>query len=903
MKIFLNKIYFKLQFSFKKPLVYTNGDYIKQIAQFNQKQLLKNLDLHNFGLKTDQIEIRRKKYGINTLKNTKFNWILEFLKAYFGPFNIILSIITIYNLFSYFTTNDTSIYSLVAAIIVGTMILLSGTLIYIQSIRAFFITKHLTILVKNTATVIRNININQITKENSIKIIKQAQEINVNELLPGDLIYLSAGDLIPADLKILLSNDLFINQSSLTGESLPAEKHAINDPTYQNLFDLQNICFMGTSVVSGSAIAIVIATATNTYFATIADTINKQRPLSSFSKGIKRVTLMLICFMLVMVPIVLIINGLLKSDWPAAFIFSISVAVGLTPEMLPMIVTSNLARGASKMSKQKVVVKQLAAIQNLGAIDILCTDKTGTLTNDNIEVVNHITLDNKTNNDLIKFIYLNSYFQTGIKNPMDNSIIEFGEKNKLKNISDYYQKIDEIPFDFNRRKLTIVLQDKLNNKKLICKGAIEEVINTCNRIVYQDKVIPLNSDLMKMVNKKITKLNEQGLRVLGVSYEDTNLTNNKYNETNEKNLIFLGFVTFLDTPKPTATKMIKLLKTHGVDLKILTGDNELVTRAICNRVNLEIKGLISGEQLTGLTKYELKRVVENNNIFVKLNPLQKAKIIQTLKSNDHVVGFMGDGINDALVLRNADVGISVDNATDIAKEASDIILLEKSLLVLEKGIIEGRRIFGNILKYIKITIASNFGNVFSVLVASAWFAFAPMSPVQLLFQNLLYDISQFTIAFDRVDPSFLLKPQRWNPKGMLPFAFINGPISSIFDISTFAILGFGFGVFANPSAENINMFNSGWFIEGLLTQTLIVQMFRTEKIPFIQSRGTWPVNIMAIAICTIGLSLPYTYIGHQMNMVGPPPTYIPIVLGIIMTYCVLSQLIKMGYIKTFKKWL
>ncbi len=385
MKIFLNKIYFKLQFSFKKPLVYTNGDYIKQIAHFNQKQLLKNLDLHNFGLKTDQIEIRRKKYGINTLKNTKFNWILEFLKAYFGPFNIILAIITIYNLFSYFTTNDTSIYSLVAAIIVGTMILLSGTLIYIQSIRAFFITKHLTILVKNTTTVIRNININQITKENSIKIIKQAQEINVNELLLGDLIYLSAGDLIPADLKILLSNDLFINQSSLTGESLLAEKHAINDPTYQNLFDLQNICFMGTSVVSGSAIAIVIATATNTYFATIVDTINKQRPLSSFSKGIKRVTLMLICFMLVMVPIVLIINGLLKNNWPAAFIFSISVAVGLTPEMLPMIVTSNLARGASKMSKQKVVVKQLAAIQNLGAIDILCTDKTGTLTNDNLK--------------------------------------------------------------------------------------------------------------------------------------------------------------------------------------------------------------------------------------------------------------------------------------------------------------------------------------------------------------------------------------------------------------------------------------------------------------------------------------------------------------------------------------
>lgn len=603
MKYFLNKIYFKLPFSFKKPLVYTNGDNIKQIAQLNQKQLLKQLELDSFGLQDDQIEIRRKKYGINALKNTKFNWILEFLKAYFGPFNIILSIITIYNLVTYFTTDDASIYSLVAAIIVGTMILLSGTLIYIQSIRAFFITKRLTVLVKNTTTVIRNININQINNENSIKIIKQAQEINVNDLLPGDLVYLSAGDLIPADLKILLSNDLFINQSSLTGESLPAEKHAINNANCQNLFDLQNIYFMGTSVIAGSAIAIVLATATNTYFATIAEAITKQRPLSSFSKGIKRVTLMLICFMLVMVPIVLLINGLLKSDWPAAFIFSISVAVGLTPEMLPMIVTSNLARGASKMSKQKVVVKQLAAIQNLGAIDVLCTDKTDTLTNDNIEVVDYITLDNKTNNDLINFIYLNSYFQTGIKNPIDNSIIKFGQQNQLKNISNYFKKIDEIPFDFNRRKLTIVLQDKLNNKKLICKGAVEEVIKTCNRIFYQDKVVPLNSDLIKMVNTKIAKLNEQGLRVLGVSYEDANLTNKKYNETNETNLIFLGFVTFLDTPKPTATKMIKLLKKHGVDLKILTGDNELVTRAICNRVNLKINGLISGDQLTKLTEY------------------------------------------------------------------------------------------------------------------------------------------------------------------------------------------------------------------------------------------------------------------------------------------------------------
>ncbi len=794
--------------------------------------------------------------------------------------------------------------SLVAAIIVGTMIILSGTLIYIQAMRAFFITKRLTILVNNTVTVIRNVNAGQsINKENSIAIIKQAQEINVSELLPGDLIYLSAGDLIPADVKILLSNDLFINHSSLTGESLPAEKHADNNPQHQNLFDLQNICFMGTSVISGSAIAIVLATGANTYFATIAQTINQKRPITNFSKGIKRVTLMLICFMLIMVPIVFIVNGFLKNDWASAFIFSISVAVGLTPEMLPMIVTSNLARGANKMSKQKIVVKQLAAIQNLGAIDVLCTDKTGTATNDNIEVVNYITLDNQENKDLISLIYLNSYFQTGIKNPMDSSIIKFGQEHNLNDLHKYYQKIDEIPFDFNRRKLTIVLQDELNNKKLICKGAVEEVIKSCNRIFYQGKIVPLTSDLLRMANATITNLNQKGLRLLGVAYEDQNLTASKYNEENEKDLIFYGFVSFLDIPKPSAVKMIKLLKAHGVDLKILTGDNELVTRAICNRVNLEIKGLISGEQLIGLAEYELKQIVENNNIFVKLNPLQKAKIIEVLKSNDHVVGFMGDGINDALVLRQADVGISVDNATDIAKEASDIILLEKSLLVLENGIVEGRRIFGNILKYIKITIASNFGNVFSILVSLAWFSFSPMSPIQILFQNLLYDISQFAIAFDRVDDAFLLKPQRWNAKDMLPFAFINGPISSIFDLTTFAILGIGFGVFPNPTEHNVNMFNSGWFIGGLLTQTLVVQMFRTEKIPFIQSRATWPVNVMAIFICMTGLVLPYTYLGNQMNMVGPPPIYIPIVLGIVASYCLLSQIIKMGYIKVFKKWL
>ncbi|WP_368486742.1 magnesium-translocating P-type ATPase [Spiroplasma sp. DGKH1] len=891
----------------KKEIGFAKTDEIKRIAQLGQVGILDHFHLPKFGLDFDQAKEIAKEYGDNTLKEVKFHWFLELLKVFLNPFNIVLGCIALYNLLSYFFMNGDS-FELVGTVIVLVMIFISTTVSYIQEVRSYLVTKKLTNLVSNTITVIRlteDEKVDEVVASNNTELIKEAKELEIHELVQGDLIYLSSGDMVPADVRILWSNDLFINQSSLTGESLPVEKHASYNKEKSNLLELQNICYTGTSVVSGSAIAIVIGVGENTYYATISKTITEKRPQNSFNKGIKRTTWLLLCFMFVMVPIVFVINGVTKNDWIGALLFAISVAVGLTPEMLPMIVTSNLARGASKMSKAKVVVKKLEAIQNLGAIDVLCTDKTGTLTNDNIELIDYTLLNNQQDEKLLNYVYLNSLYQTGLKNPMDKAIIKYVEQHNLKLMTNDYVKIDEIPFDFNRRKLTVVVKGEDNHHTLICKGAIEEIVKNCNRIEYDGKIVPLGDDHLRMINATTNRLNTEGLRVIGVAYSQGHEKNDYYTTSDENDLIFLGFISFLDKPKPSAAKMIKLLKQNGVELKILTGDNEQVTRAICDRVNLNVKGLVSGEDLEKLSEYELRDVVERNNIFVKLNPLQKAKIIDALKANDHAVGFMGDGINDAPVLRQSDVAISVDNATDIAKEASDIILLEKSLLVLEKGIIQGRNIFGNILKYIKITVSSNFGNVLSVLIASAWLPFVPLAPIQLLFQNLLYDMSQFAVAFDKVDADFLAKPQTWTTKDIIPFVFINGPVSSIFDIITFAIMGYYFGVLlqGNPTPEQISLFHTGWFVEGLLTQTLVVQMYRTRRIPFIQSRAAWQLNVATLAVSTIGIVIPFTIIGTELGMRPLPGIYFAFLVMIIISYCLLSQLAKFIYIKIYHRWL
>ncbi|PQP78032.1 magnesium-translocating P-type ATPase [Spiroplasma sp. ChiS] len=892
----------------KKEIGFLKTDEIKQISQFSQSEILEHFELKNFGLTYDEAEEMGKKYGDNSQEKMKFHWFKHFLKVLLNPFNIVLALIATYNIISYFALGGDS-FEVIGVIIIAIMIIISTTIAYVQDIRSFFVTKKLTDLVSNTITVIRledDEKVSEVSVKNNTSLIREAKELEIHELVPGDLIYLSSGDMVPADVRILWSNELFINQSSLTGESLPVEKHASYNRHKASLLELENICYTGTSVVSGSAIAVVIGVGPETYYATISKTLQAKPPENSFNRGIKRTTWLLLSFMFVMVPIVFVINGITKNDWLSALLFAISVAVGLTPEMLSMIVTSNLARGASRMSKAKVVVKKLEAIQNLGAIDILCTDKTGTLTNDKIELVDYQLLDNKKDDRLLTYLYLNSYFQTGLKNPLDKAIIHYIDNHHLSSFKDDYQKIDEIPFDFNRRKLTVVVSGKDKHHTLICKGAIEEIIKNCTRIEYKGKVEKITEEHLRMIFATAERMNSEGLRVIGLAYNHGHDADTYYSTKDEKNLIFYGFVSFLDKPKPSAEKMIQLLRKNGVQLKILTGDNEQVTRAICDRVHLKIRGVITGDYIEKLSEFELRDVVEQNNIFVKLNPLQKAKIITALKQNQHVVGFMGDGINDAPVLRQSDVAISVDNATDIAKEASDIILLEKSLLVMEKGIIQGRQTFGNILKYIKITIASNFGNVLSILIASVWLPFHPMMPIQILFQNLLYDVSQLAVAFDKVDVDFLSKPQTWTTKDILPFVFVNGPVSSIFDVLTFVVMGYYFGVLANPqhiTAEQITLFQTGWFVEGLVTQTLIVQMYRTRKIPFFQSMPSWQLLVSSIVVILIGITLPFTLLGPKLSLVPLPAMYFAFFTALVIVYCLMSQGVKNLYIKIFKRWL
>lgn len=927
----------KKKTSQRSKMNFENEEFIRKMSAASQEEILLTLNLKHFGLTKDEYYKRQEQYGKNELKKQHFNWPLELAKAFFGPFNLILLGIATYYFVSYATyqfgtEDERTIFDVAGAIIILVMVVSSGAISFIQEIRTHSISRRLGSIVKSTTDVIRIkkdspeslTNLLTVDSDNQLDLIKIGEERDARDLVPGDLIYLSGGDMLPADVRILQSIDLFVNQSSLTGESVPNEKHALNNAKGNNILDFQNICYTGTSVVSGGAIGIVIATANSTYFSTISKTIMEKRPKGSFLEGIKKVTRVLILLMLIMVPIVYLINGgvgfarwdgsggLKNNPWFTASFFAISVAVGLTPEMLPMIVTTNLANGSARMAKKKVVVKKLDAIQSLGAIDVLATDKTGTLTNDQIEMLDCVTIDKKADPRLLKYLYLNSYLQTGLKNPMDRAVIDMVKSKKLdQKFQAQATKIDEIPFDFNRRKLTIIFDAKDEGTILVTKGSMEEVLKASTQVYYKGKVQTLTPDIERQIKAHYASMNDEGKRLLGVAYKKVNKNKKPFTADDEVDLIFFGFASFLDTPKPSIKKMIKLLNHYGVDLKILTGDNEQVTRAIAKMVHLDIKGLVTGEQIDAATERELREMVEKCNVFVKLNPLQKVRVIQVLKTNGHVVGFMGDGINDAPVLRQADVAISVNNATDIAKDASDIILLEKSLLILENGIVQGRTIFGNILKYIKITTSSNFGNVLSMIVASAWLPFLPMLPIQILLQNLIYDLSQFAIALDRVDESFISQPQRWKANDIIPFALINGPVSSVFDVATFAIAGYAFHIIpdwnnatdAAVKASLMGQFNASWFVVGVITQTIVVQVLRTEKVPFIQSRSPWPINLTIVGIVALAFTIVYTPAGGWINMTSPAPVYAAVVVGIVLTYCCLAQVVKIIYKKIYHKWL
>lgn len=856
------------------------------------------------GLSADDVTSRINEYGKNEVARTKPPvWWVQFVKAFYSPFTLILLAIGITSLITDVIFADGK-SDWTKVILLSTMIILSGSLRFWQEFKSQKASDKLKALVQNKTLVTRR-------SWGDGKQSESKREITVSEIVPGDIIHLSAGDMVPADLRLLTSDDFFVSQSALTGESVPIEKFAKPLTDYEkteakkdidtnNPLELNTLCFLGTNVVSGYATGVVVATGDRTYFGSLAQNIIGERPLTSFDTGISKVSWILIYFMLVMVPLVFLLNGFTKGNWHEAFFFALAVAVGLTPEMLPLVVTTNLAKGAVNMSKRKVIVKKLNAIQNFGAMDILCTDKTGTITENRVVLVRYLDLKGDESEHVLRMAYLNSFFQTGLKNLIDQAVVERMEETYPEPAERLYHKVDEIPFDFTRRRMTVVVEKENDQRLFICKGAVEEILSLCTKIEHEGKIIPI-TDLTHQEAEALTKnLNGDGLRVVAVAYKVVSTDKNIYSTADENDLILAGYIGFLDPPKASAKEALQLLEQHGVTVKIITGDNEIVTARICKDVELSGGTILLGSDIASLTDTELADRAEYTSIFAKIEPMQKARIILALKSKGYTVGFMGDGINDAAAMRAADVGVSVDTAVDIAKEVADIILLENDLHVLDRGVLEGRMVFGNIIKYIKMTSSSNFGNMFSVLIASIFLPFLPMLPVQLLIQNLLYDFSQMSIPWDRMDEEFLLTPRKWEAKGITRFMFFIGPISSVFDIVTFLILWFVFSA-NTPAAQSF--FQSGWFIEGLLSQTLIVHMIRTQRIPFIQSRATAPVILLTTTIMLIAVIFPFTSIGKSVGLQGLPLSYFPLLIAVLLGYCALTQIVKTFYIRKFKVWL
>ncbi|MFL5787273.1 MAG: magnesium-translocating P-type ATPase [Flavisolibacter sp.] len=887
---------------FTQTIQTNNGDpagRLKNIASADKATCFEILGSSDSGLDTEQAEDRRKEYGLNEISHEKAPaWYKQLLEAFINPFIGVLIAIAIVSLVTDVLLAHPGDRDYKTVFVVGAMIFLSSFLRFFQEFRSNKAAEQLKKMVKTTATVFR--------KETG------RQETDIKELVPGDIIFLSAGDMIPGDCRILQCKDLFVSQSILTGESLPVEKKedAIKNTKGRSSLEMENLCFMGTNVVSGTALAIIINTGDKTYLGSISRSLSGKRAETSFDKGVNSVSWLLIRFMLVMVPLVFIINGLSKGDWLQALLFAIAIAVGLTPEMLPMIVTANLAKGAVNMSKRKVIVKRLNAIQNIGAMDVLCTDKTGTLTLDKIVLERHLNVLGEEDDEVLKWAFLNSYYQTGLKSLLDLAVLEHVELNESLKVEESFRKVDEIPFDFQRRRMSVILEEKNHKHLLICKGAVEEILDLCSYAIEpgedyklqiaSDSIVPMDDQMRKIILTRSRKLNEEGLRVLLVAvkeYEERPLT---YTVADENNLILTGFIGFLDPAKPSARPSIEALHKLGVTIKVLTGDNEIVTKKICHDVGIPINNIMMGNELETITDVELTKRIDDINIFAKLSPVQKSRVVKVLQAKGHTVGFMGDGINDAAALRDADVGVSVDTAVDIAKESADIILLEKDLMVLRKGVIYGRRTFGNIIKYIKMTASSNFGNMFSMLGASFILPFLPMLPVQILIQNLLYDISQISIPWDLMDKEYIERPRKWESGGISRFMFFIGPISSIFDYATFAIMYF---VFKANSPEHQSLFQSGWFIEGLLSQTLIVHMIRTRKIPFIQSWASAPVLALTTLIMAIGIYIPFSPFAAALKLQPLPGNYFVWLIAILLSYSLLTQVVKNWFIKKFHEWL
>jgi len=836
--------------------------------------LLRDLRTDASGLKQSEAESRMLTTGPNEIAQERpQGWAIRLFKIVRNPLVILLTALSTIS----FATGDAR-----AGTVMAGMVALSVGLRFLQEARADAAAARLKAMIHVTATVLRD---------------GEPREVPLRDLVPGDIIKLSAGDMIPGDVRVLASKDLFVSQGSLTGESLPVEK--FHDPVTNPVAsptELNNICFMGTSVQSGSATAAVVTTGVNTYFGSMASSITGERVQTSFDQGLNRFTWLMIQFMAIMVPLVFLINGFTKHDWKEAFFFAMAVAVGLTPEMLPMIVSVCLARGAIAMSRKKVIVKRLNAIQNFGGMDMLCTDKTGTLTEDRVALMRHCDVSGRESGDVLLDGYLISHFQTGLKNLLDRAILDSPDFHAPEVVAKY-KKLDEIPFDFTRRMMSVLVQDPDGKSILLTKGAPEEIFLHCSHFELDGKLSPMDPARIVGLKEEYDSLSNDGFRVLAVAARELQGKTICAKE-DECDLVLKGYVAFLDPPKSTAGRALEALHKHGVSLKILTGDNQLISRKVCRDVGLSPDPMLLGGDVEKMSDTELAEASEKTTLFARLSPAHKERVIRALRGKGHVVGFLGDGINDAPALRAADIGISVDTATDVARESADLILLEKDLMVLEEGVTEGRKVFANIVKYIRMGASSNFGNMFSVLGASAFLPFIPMAPIQVLTNNLLYDFSQVPIPGDAVDDEQVSKPRPWNIAEIRRFILFIGPISSIFDYTTFFVM---LWVFSCWDPSRASLFQTGWFVESLMTQTLIIHVIRTNKIPFIQSRASRPLIATTVCIMAFGAWLPYSPLAPALGLVNLPGLYWPILLLTLLAYMTLTQSIKMWLLR--RRWI
>lgn len=855
-------------------------DSILSVEEFKKK---KNVN-DKIGLNQSQVQEAIQKYGSNEMKKAKpKKWYHYLWESFISPFNLILVGIA-------FVLFYTDVYlasppNYANIVVIATLISVSTLLEFIEVYRSNQAAEKLKSLVEVKTTVIR--------EQEEIK-------IPLKEVCVGDILVLSAGDIIPADSRIIEAKDLYVIQSSLTGESdstrkvVNLENSKIEDIEF--ITDLDNICFMGTNVMSGYAKAVVLYVGDNTYFEKVAHTISKGKPQTAFQKGIQSVSKLLIKFMLIMIPIIFSIN-ITKHGPLVAFTFAVAIAIGITPLLLPVILSSSLAKGATKMSKKKTIIKKLDAIQSFGAMNILCTDKTGTLTEDKIVLEKYLDVIGEENKEILKYVFLNSYFQTGLKGNIDVAIIDRAEKEGINTILQDYQKVDEIPFDFSRRRLSVIVSSK-ENTQMITKGAMEEILSICSFVENKGQVAPLTNEIKTNIQKLTKQLNQQGLRVLGVCKKEEEKSKEHFQVKDESKMVLIGLIGFLDPPKESAKKAIEKLNQNGIRVIVLTGDNEYVTQAICEKVNINTNRIILGNQIDKLSDMALRRLLKTTNVLAKLSPIQKARIIRILKEAGNVVGYMGDGINDSPSLINAEVGISVDTAVDIAKETADIILLEKDLNVLNDGVIEGRKTFGNLMKYIKLAASFNFGEVSSILIASIFLPFFPITPIQLLVQSLIYDVGQLSLPMDHVDQEYTQKPRRWDMQSLKHFMLWMGPTSAIFDLLIFSLLWFVFGI----KESQASLFQTIWFSYGIISNLIGLHIIRTAKIPFVQSNASRTVYLFTIAICVIAIIVPFTLLGRWLGLVPLTPFFIVFIFIIPILYCFLAMMVKKRYIKKYGDW-